>query len=70
MDYKQRDRECILSYMKIHSVCLTDTIIKESGAERLRVYLILFELCQEGIIRVVEESEWGAPLKVELIAEK
>ena len=70
MNYKQQDREHILSYLKTHPVSTVDVIIQESGAERLRVYSILFELSQEKIIRAVEESEWGAPVKVELIAEK
>lgn len=67
MNYKQQDREHILSYLKTHPVSTVDAIIQESGAERLRVYPILFELSQEKKIRVVEESEWGAPVKVELM---
>lgn len=66
MNYKQQDRDKILSYLQTHSVCTVDSIIKESGAERLRVYPILFELRQENIIQIIEESEWGAPVKVAL----
>lgn len=66
MDYKQQDRERILSYLNTQLICTVDAIIQESGADRLRVYPILFELSQEKRIRVVEESEWGAPVKVEL----
>ena len=69
MDYKQLDRERILSYLKIYPISTIDVILQESGAARFRVYPILFELSQEKRIRVVEESEWGAPVKVELIVD-
>ena len=36
-------------------------IITHSGAEKLRVYSILFELEQEGRIEVTEREELGAP---------
>ena len=67
MDYKQQDRDKILSYLQAYPISTVDAIIQESGAERLRVYPILFELNLEKRIRVVEESEWGAPVKVELM---
>ena len=66
MNYKQLDRDKILSYLQTHPISTVDAIMKDSGAERLRVYPILFELRQEGIIRIIEESGWGAPVKVEL----
>ena len=66
MNYKQQDRDKILSYLQTHSVSTVVSIIKESGAEWLRVYPILFELRQENIIQILEESEWGAPVKVAL----
>ena len=64
MNYKQQDRDKILSYLQTHSVSTVDDIVNQSGAERLRVYPILFELRQEKIIQILEESEWGAPVKV------
>ena len=67
MNYKQQDRDKILSYLQAHPISTVDSIIQEIGAERLRIYPILFELSQEKIIRMVDESEWGAPVKVELI---
>ena len=67
MNYKQLDRERILSYLEAHPISIIDAIIQESGAEQLRVYPILFELNQEKKIRILEESEWGAPVKVELM---
>ena len=63
-NYKQLDRERILSYLNANHISIVDAIIEHSGAEKLRVYPILFELNQEKIIRVVEETEWGAPVKV------
>ena len=66
-NYKQQDLNKILSYLKENSISSVDAIIQESGAEPLRVYPILFELIQEKVIRVVEETGWGAPMKVELM---
>ena len=65
-NYKQQDFNKILSYLKENSISSVDAIIHESGAEPLRVYPILFELIQEKVIRVVEETGWGAPVRVEL----
>lgn len=65
-NYKQLDRERILSYLKANPISSVDAVIEHSGAEKLRVYPILFELNQEKIIHVVEETEWGAPMKVML----
>ena len=64
-NYKQQDINKILSYLKENSISSVDAIIQESGAEPLRVYPILFELIQEKVIRVVEETGWGAPMRVE-----
>ena len=64
-NYKQQDLNKILSYLKENSISSVDAIIQESRAEPLRVYPILFELIQEKVIRVVEETGWGAPVRVE-----
>lgn len=66
MSYKEQDRQRILSYLEAHPNCSVKAIMEESGADRLRVYPLLFELSQEKRIRVVEESEWGAPRQVVL----
>ena len=66
-NYKQQDLNKILSYLKENSISSVDAIIQESGAEPLRVYPIFFELIQEKVIRIVEETGWGAPVKVELM---
>ena len=65
-NYKKQDREQILAYLKAHPISSVEAIMEESGAEPVRVYPILFELNQEKIIRVLEETGWGAPLRVEL----
>ena len=65
-NYKKQDREQILAYLKAHPISSVEAIMEESGAEPVRVYPILFELNQEKKIRVLEETGWGAPLRVEL----
>ena len=69
INYKQLDRYRVLLYLKGHGVCSVDEIVEESGAEPLRIYLLLFELAQEKIVRIVEENAWGSPLKVVLRTE-
>lgn len=66
-NYKQQDLNKILSFLKEYPISSVDAIIQESGAEPQRVYPLLFELVQEKVIRVVEETGWGAPVKVELM---
>ena len=66
-NYKQLDLNRILLYLQKHPISTVDAIMQESGAEPLRVYPRLFELAQERKIRIVEETAWGAPLKVELL---
>lgn len=66
-NYKRLDLNHILSYLRQHPISTVDAIMRESGAEPLRVYPLLFELAQERKIRIVEENGWGAPLKVELL---
>lgn len=65
-NYKKQDREQILAYLKAHPISSVEAIMEGSGAEPVRVYPILFELNQEKKIRVLEETGWGAPLRVEL----
>jgi len=67
INYKQQDRDCILIYLVTHPISTVDAIIQESGTEPLRVYPILFEFIQKKILRVVEETGWGIPAKVELM---
>ena len=66
-NHKQLDLNRILLYLQSHPISTVEAIVQESGAEPLRVYPLLFELAQEKKIRIVEETTWGAPLKVELM---
>jgi hypothetical protein len=66
-NYKQRDREAILSYLKGKDAVTVADIKEYSGAEWLRVYPILTELELEGKLKVLEQSELGSPISVTLI---
>ena len=67
VDFKAQDRKIILEYLKNAGMeVAVDALINESGAERLRVYPILFELVQERLVSVVSEDDLGAPVCVKL----
>ncbi len=68
-NYKEIDRKAILEYMKGKAEVCVDDIMENSGAERLRVYSILFEEEQAGYVVVVKASSWGAPEIVSLKSE-
>ena len=66
-DYKEQDRKKILDYLASRGCEVSvDTLIAESGADKMRVYPILFEEAQAGHIQVIELSKLGAPEKVAL----
>ena len=66
--YKQQDRERILSFISNQGgSALVEAIIERSGAEPLRVYPLLFELRQEGLLAYEEEEEYGSPKRVRLM---
>ena len=68
--YKQQDRERILSFISNQGgSALVEAIIERSGAEPLRVYPLLFELRQEGLLAYEEEEEFGSPKRVRLTAQ-
>lgn len=67
INFKAQDRKIILEYLKKAGMeVAVDALINESGAERLRVYPILFELVQERLVSVVSEDDLGAPVCVKL----
>lgn len=69
VDYKEVDRKNILEYIvKQGGMCTAKDIIKESGAEKLRVYPILFEEVQAGRLEVLEEENLGSPKLVKLFS--
>ena len=66
-DYNEQDRKKILDYLASWGCEVSvDTLIAESGADKMRVYPILFEETQAGHIQVIELSKLGAPEKVAL----
>jgi UDP-GlcNAc:undecaprenyl-phosphate/decaprenyl-phosphate GlcNAc-1-phosphate transferase len=69
VNYKEIDRKAILEYMKGKAEVHVDDIIENSGAERLRVYSILFEEEQDGYVVVLRSSAMGAPEIVSLKSE-
>ncbi len=67
INYKEADRRVILEYMKGKAEVRVDDIIANSGAERLRVYPILFEENLAGRIAYVEVDPLGDPVSVRLV---
>ena len=67
-NYKLLDTHRILSYLSAAypDAVEVEDIVRNSGAERLRVYPILFELEQEGRVEVQERELLGAPKTVRL----
>ena len=66
--YKSQDRERILSFISSQGgSALVEEVMEQSGAEPLRVYPLLFELRQEGLLAYEEEEEYGSPKRVRLV---
>ena len=61
VNYKLIDTQKIIDYINSFS---GEIRVRNSGADKLRVYPALFELEQEGIIDVLEREELGAPTVV------
>lgn len=65
INYKLIDTQKVIDYINSSIAEVTvDTIILNSGADKLRVYPALFELEQSGFLEVIEWEELGAPLIV------
>ncbi|WP_195500657.1 hypothetical protein [Bacteroides clarus] len=65
MDYKALDTRKIRDYIDASDgMVAVDDIIRNSGADKLRVYPALFELEQDGYIEVAEREELGAPIAI------
>ena len=60
-NYKEQDRKKILEFMKGRAEVMVSDIVENSGADRLRVYPILFEEVEYGDVVVIEQGFWGAP---------
>lgn len=67
INYKERDRKAILDYLGAQEgEVMVAHILTDSGADRLRVYPLLFELEQEGLVTVTKENDLGTPETVRL----
>ena len=65
INYKLIDTQKVIDYINSSIAEVTvDTIILNSGADKLRVYPALLELEQSGFLEVIEWEELGAPLIV------
>lgn len=65
VNYKAIDTQRIIDYIdSISDEVRVNDIIKNSNADKLRVYPALFELEESGFLEVVEREELGAPLIV------
>lgn len=67
MDNKEKDIIAIVNYLQGKKGVSVDDIKKESGANELRIYPILFELEQSGIIEVTKRARLGAAEEVRLM---
>lgn len=66
MNYKELDTMAIVNYLQGKNSVKVSDIIAEAGIEKLRVYPILIELEQDGIIIVSQRAPLGAPEVVSL----
>lgn len=66
MNYKELDTMAIVNYLQGKNSVKVSDIIAEAGIEKLRVYPILIELEQDGIIIVSQSAPLGAPEVVSL----
>lgn len=66
MNYKVMDKEAIVAYLKGKECVKVEDILAESGAERLRIYPLLFELELEGKLVVLDREVLGSPVSVKL----
>ena len=63
-NYKAIDTQKIIDYINSFSDAIeVDSILRNSNADKLRVYPALFELEQSGFLEVVEREELGAQKK-------
>lgn len=68
MNYKEQDRQAILDYLAGKGEVEMTKVMAESGANKLRVYVLVFELQDEGKLEITRSNEWGTPMAVKLKA--
>ena len=67
IDYKEQDRQAISDYLKeCDSEVDVVKVLSESGANRLRVYPLLYEMQLMGQVVVTKENDLGTPERVKL----
>ena len=66
-NYKEQDRQKILQFMVGRAEVMVEDLYKNSGADPMRVYSILFEEKMKGDVIVIKEDMWGAPEIVALV---
>lgn len=65
INYKEQDRKAIVDYLvNADGEVEVPKLIAESGANKLRVYTLIYELWREGVVIINEETELGTPVKV------
>jgi len=69
INYKEEDTRKILRLLASQKSIRVEEVMEKSGAEKLRVYPILFELEQRGDVRVLRRDPLGAPEVVEALFE-
>lgn len=67
MNLKEKDTAAIVNYLQEKKVASVDDIKKESGADPMRVFPILFELEHGHVIEVVQRESLGAAQMVKLL---
>ena len=60
-NFKEQDRKLILEFLKGKAEVHVSDLIAYSGAEKMRVYPILFEEVQAGYIMVTKANFLGTP---------
>lgn len=68
-NYKEQDRKLVLEFLKGKAEVHVSDLMAYSGAEKLRVYTILFEEEQAGYVKVLKRCGLGAPDIVALSSE-
>lgn len=66
MTPKERDQELILYYLEGKTNVFVEDIKKESGADVMRIYPILYELVLDGKVKVLQENRMGQMIRVKL----
>lgn len=67
MNYEELDMYRIIDYViSVGGDASVDDIITFSGAEKLRVYPLIFKMKLDGVITVTETNMWGAPTRIRL----